>query len=126
MLQTESIPATGNHSYVTNTVEPTCTTGGYTEDVCSVCGSRHESNITSALGHDWEERTEQKQVGSEVHTVCGYCGFDFTANGMSGSDITPHIYEHVINGVGGNTIEVSVPIYQTVTVKVCRRRGATE
>ena len=126
VLQTESIPATGNHSYVSTTVEPTCTTGGYTEEVCSVCGESHKTNITSALGHDWEERTEQRQVGSEVHTVCGYCGFDFTANGMSGSDITSHVYEHVISGVGGNTIETSVPIYQTVTVKVCRRCGATE
>lgn len=126
VIQTESIPATGNHSYVTNTVEPSCTTGGYTEDVCSVCGSRHESNITSALGHDWEERTEQKQVGSEVHTFCGECGMDLTANGISGAAVEAHAKAHVMAGGGGRTCEASVPIYQTVTFNVCRRCGATE
>ena len=126
VIQTESILATGNHNYVTNTVAPTCTTGGYTESVCSVCGERHEFNITSALGHDWEERTEQKQVGYEVHTFCGECGMDLTANVISGAAVEAHAKAHVMAGGGGRTYEAPVPIYQTVTVKVCRRCGATE
>lgn len=91
-----------------------------------MCGSRHESNITSALGHDWEERTEQKQVGSEVHTFCSECGLDYTAAGLSNEASIAHEKEHVMNGGYGGSYSTSVPIYQTVTVKVCRRCGATE
>ena len=41
------------HNYVIRTVEPTCTTDGYTEKVCSGCGDTVKTNIVAALGHNF-------------------------------------------------------------------------
>lgn len=38
---------------VTNTIEPTCTKGGYTEETCSTCDQVRQSNPKDALGHDF-------------------------------------------------------------------------
>lgn len=51
---------------------------------------------------------------------------DLTANEINGDAVADHAKAHVMAGGGGRTYESPVPIYQTVTVKVCRRCGATE
>ena len=41
----------GDHSYVSTTTPPTCTTSGYTTHVCSVCGDRYTDAHVAANGH---------------------------------------------------------------------------
>lgn len=44
----------GNHKEGKRIVEATCTTAGYTDTYCTVCGKLFSTNITeSALGHDY-------------------------------------------------------------------------
>ena len=53
-VETRPIKATG-HQYVPTVIAPTCTEGGYTDYVCSVCGDTYSANETDALGHNWTE-----------------------------------------------------------------------
>lgn len=46
-----------DHVYKTTVVEPTCDAGGYTVDVCSVCGDSARHDETAATGHAWGEPT---------------------------------------------------------------------
>lgn len=69
-----------DHDYsITQQVEATCTTGGYTEHICSQCGHSYKENETPALGHDYEsvvtEPTET-EGGYTTHT-CRTCGHSF-------------------------------------------------
>ena len=49
---------TNNCTYVDTVTAPTCTEGGYTTHVCSVCGFTYVDAYTEALGHDWSEWAE--------------------------------------------------------------------
>lgn len=52
VLATETIPATGAHSYVTKTDKAaTCTAAGSTHQECRVCGYRTGARTIPALGH---------------------------------------------------------------------------
>lgn len=42
------------HNYVISTVQPTCTTGGYTVATCSICGDEYYPNSIGPLGHSWD------------------------------------------------------------------------
>lgn len=58
-VETEPIPATGNHSWqLTKTVAPTCTTKGYDLYTCSVCQQTKKENYVNATGH----KTDDNQV----------------------------------------------------------------
>ncbi len=47
------LPALGHNYTVTNTVEATCTTGGYTTYTCSNCSISYHGNRIAALGHSY-------------------------------------------------------------------------
>lgn len=58
--------------------EPTCTEGGYSTHICSVCDTSEDFNYTVALGHD-EIQTERipatcTEDGQEENTICQRCG----------------------------------------------------
>lgn len=53
-------------SYVTQVVECTCSTEGYTYHSCRGCGYSYKDNIIKALGHDYIER--------EQNYKCSRCG----------------------------------------------------
>lgn len=56
--RTETIPATGEHTFVfTKNVAPTCTADGYDLYTCSGCGATEKRNIKPALGHKWDNGT---------------------------------------------------------------------
>ncbi len=73
--KTETIPATGNHTYVAGVaVAPTCTDKGYTPYACSVCGDSYNGDEVDALGHDWgawhETVTPTEQTEGEEQREC--------------------------------------------------------
>ena len=47
-------------------IAPTCTTGGYTYETCSDCGSVHEYDAKSATGHNWSDFTHN--ATDDTHT----------------------------------------------------------
>ena len=51
--KTETIPATGEHTFVTKEIPATCTTGGYIQCTCSVCGTTQRYDASEPLGHKW-------------------------------------------------------------------------
>ena len=52
-VRVEILPL-ADHSYTDTVVAPTCETAGYTAHTCSVCDYSYNSDVTNALGHDWE------------------------------------------------------------------------
>ena len=77
--RTETIPATGEHTFVfTKNVAPTCTTEGYDLYTCSGCGATAKRNSKPALGHKWDSgtvTTEPTETTPGVRTyTCTVCG----------------------------------------------------
>ena len=77
--RTETIPATGEHTFVfTRNVAPTCTADGYDLYTCSGCGATEKRNPTDALGHKWDSgkvTTEPTETAPGVRTyTCTVCG----------------------------------------------------
>lgn len=76
--RTETIPATGEHTFVfTKNVAPTCTTDGYDLYTCSGCGATEKRNSKPALGHKWNSgtvTTEPTETTPGVRTyTCTVC-----------------------------------------------------
>ena len=122
----EPIPS-HEHSYSSSIVGPTCTTGGYTLYYCS-CGDSYKAEETAALGHDWVTHTERIMTGQEAHEICGDCGMDLTANGISGGAIVQHAKQHVLSdeNASGRTFTSLVESFSDVTVSICSRCGETQ
>lgn len=77
--RTETIPATGEHTFVfTKNIAPTCTTEGYDLYTCSGCGATEKRNSKPALGHKWDNgtvTTEPTETTPGVRTyTCTVCG----------------------------------------------------
>ena len=77
--RTETIPATGEHTFVfTKNVAPTCTADGYDLYTCSGCGATEKRNPKPALGHKWDSgtvTTEPTETTPGVRTyTCTVCG----------------------------------------------------
>lgn len=123
VVSSDILPAAGNHSYEVSVTASSCERGGYTEHRCSVCGDSFTDSETEPLGHDWIEKTERVQTGTEVHTFCSVCGFDFTANGGYNS---AHSKTHALNGEGAGSYQTAVPKYEDVTTVTCSRCGKTK
>lgn len=72
--------AGGHQYYISNTVEPTCTSGGYTLYTCSVCGQTMKSNVTAALGHSYKTSTSSSSCteGGQTTYTCTRCGYSYT------------------------------------------------
>ena len=67
ILETETIPATGSHTWETvksTNENPTCTESSYSYKKCSVCGKLDESSFTvkNALGHDFSVFVSKKDA----------------------------------------------------------------
>ena len=92
--RTETIPATGEHTFVfTKNVAPTCTADGYDLYTCSGCGATEKRNSKPALGHKWDSgtvTTEPTATTPGVRTyTCTICG---------------QTKEEVIPPTGGSTV----------------------
>ncbi|MCQ2463160.1 MAG: leucine-rich repeat protein, partial [Clostridia bacterium] len=74
------------------TVKPTCTEGGYTEAVCTLCGETVISDITSALGHSYVWITDTQATcnrSGTKHEKCSVCN-----NIRSENTVIPATGEH--------------------------------
>lgn len=91
---TESIPATGHNDIVT-AVEPTCTADGYTEHKCKDCGRVVRSDVTKALGHDYDSKITTKASCTEdgvLTYICTKCNESYTEK----IPATGHKYNDVV------------------------------
>ena len=70
------------HDYKEKTVDPTCTSKGYTEHRCS-CGDSYKDSYTAALGHNLKEQKFNATCTNGGYTLrtCALCGYSETANG---------------------------------------------
>ena len=92
----ETIPATGEHTAVTDAaVPPTCTETGLTEGShCSVCNATLlEQQVVKENGHDYGTWIEQidatcEATGTLGHFSCTGCGNYFDANKNQMTDLT--------------------------------------
>ena len=111
------------HTLRDTVVVPTCTTGGYTEHTCTVCGVTYRDTITPAQGHSWSEwaveqapdcftaglETRTCSVCKEVEThVLPACSDNCPSKDFQDVDTTRWYHEgvdfvvsrHIMNGVG--------------------------
>ena len=82
----------GDHNYVTDTQEATCTEKGRIETTCSYCGYK-TVEITEALGHDYviEEITPATCTESgKNHVTCTRCDYS--------EDVTVSPHHNLVNG----------------------------
>ena len=74
--KTETIPATGDHSYTSVVTPPTCTEQGFTTHTCSKCGDSYKDTYTDAKEHSYSSVVTPptcKEQGYTTHT-CRKCG----------------------------------------------------
>ena len=76
----EEDPCAAGHSYKSDTVSPTCTSGGYTRYTCTVCGYSYVANQTAALGHDYQTTITDGTCTSpaKITYTCSRCGDSYT------------------------------------------------
>ena len=75
VVETRVIEAAG-HQYVQKVIAPTCTTEGYTQYTCTVCGHNYRDNFAPALGHDYQATVVAPTCTEAGYTehVCAHCG----------------------------------------------------
>lgn len=99
-----TLPPTG-HTYMENTVLPTCEVGGYTEYTCS-CGFSYQSDIRSALDHDYTMVITPPNCENYGYTTysCKNCDISFKSN---------------------HTLPLGHNIAQNITAPSCTKEGFT-
>ena len=78
--ETRNVSATG-HSYETHVTAPTCTESGYTQYICTVCGSSYTSDYTSPTGHDHKAAVTAPTCTKQGYTTytC-HCGDSYVSD----------------------------------------------
>ena len=76
--KTETIPATGEHTFVAKEIPATCTMGGYILCTCSACGTTQRYDASEPLGHKWNSgqvttKPTEDMAGVRTYT-CTVCG----------------------------------------------------
>ena len=71
---TITVTITGEHTFETTVVEPSCTEKGHTSYVCVDCGYEKTENEVNALGHDY---SCVENSGNRVYT-CRRCAHSYT------------------------------------------------
>ncbi len=73
-----------SHDYANSTIDPTCTTDGYTTSTCRTCGHVWTHDQKPALGHDFTGKAVSNNDGThsrECSNGCGETGLGTTAGG---------------------------------------------
>ncbi|MCI6957231.1 MAG: leucine-rich repeat protein [Clostridiales bacterium] len=67
------------HTNVPQVIAPTCTTGGFTINTCSVCGEKTIASRVDALGHDLIHHDAKAatctEIGWEAYDTCSRCDY---------------------------------------------------
>ena len=118
--RTETIPATGEHTFVfTKNIAPTCTTEGYDLYTCSGCGATEKRNPKPALGHKWDSgtvTTEPTETTPGVRTyTCTVCGETRTET-IPATGAHTHVWD---NGTVTIAPTETTPGVRTYTCTVC-------
>lgn len=101
-LDTIVVPKNG-HSYDDTVTPPTCTDGGFTTHVCSVCGDTYKDAEVGPTSHKFDKDVEGKKAtcreeGYTAYVVCSVCGVEDPENKKTVLPIEDHnlkIVEHV-------------------------------
>ncbi|MBQ8742859.1 MAG: hypothetical protein IJZ03_05780 [Clostridia bacterium] len=103
-----------------STVDPNCTSGGYTLEKCTKCGGYRQSNKTSPIGHKYEEKgTVAPNCEKDGYTVmeCSRCGH---RDLREGEKALGHEY-----GIGASRIVEPTCSSKGYTEYDCLRDGCT-
>lgn len=68
----ETKPASCQHDYKSETVNPTCTNTGYTKKTCTKCGHSIKTDEKAKLGHDWDNGKATKNATCDKDGVKTY------------------------------------------------------
>ncbi len=80
----------GSHRYVSNVVAPGCTSAGYTDYECSICGDSYRGRETEAVGHQFGGWIFSKQPttteAGEMYRECSVCST------VEKETVAPHVH----------------------------------
>ena len=118
--KTETIPATGTHTFVfTKNVAPSCTEAGYDLYTCRDCGASEQRNSKPALGHKWDSGTV---TAEPTETDPGTMTYTCTVCGQTKTEVIPATGPHPhVWGEGTVTVAPTetTPGVRTYTCTVC-------
>jgi hypothetical protein len=118
--KTETIPATGTHTFVfTKNVAPSCTEAGYDLYTCRDCGASEQRNSKPALGHKWDSGTV---TAEPTETDPGTMTYTCTVCGQTKTEVIPATGPHThVWGEGTVTVAPTetTPGVRTYTCTVC-------
>ena len=104
-----------NHgiTHIIKTILPTCTTIGYRENVCDICGYTYQTDVAAALGHSYAANVIEPTCANEGYTEysCTRCRTSYIGNTVSELG---HDYE--ITKVNASCTENGYTLY---VCKVC-------
>ena len=120
--KTETIPATGEHTFVTKEIPATCTTGGYILCTCSVCGTTQRYDTSNPLGHKWNNgrvttKPTEDTAGVRTYT-CTVCG-DTKTETIPATGVHVHTWQ-LTKSVHATCTEDGYDLY------TCAKCGAVE
>lgn len=98
-LDTIVVPANG-HKYDDTVTPPTCTDGGFTTYVCSVCGDTYKDDEVDCTGHKFDKDVKGKEPtcreeGYTAYVVCSVCGVEDPENKKTVLPIEDHNLKNV-------------------------------
>ena len=124
-IKVETVDADSEHNYVETVIQPTCTSYGYTQSVCSVCGEEIASDFKSPLGHKLKltKTTENCTAhGSYVYS-CSRCAYTETVAIGADALETETVVSASTCTVAGSEKQVCTLCGATVSTKILPATG---
>lgn len=90
VFEEKILPATGHKYSEPETIKPTCTSGGYTVEICDVCGDVKITNEAEALEHNYETTVVEPTHSTQGYTkhTCSRCGDTYIDSYVPAEDHT--------------------------------------
>ncbi len=110
-IYTVTLAESHTHSYSSQIISPTCTSGGYTLHTCS-CGSSYTDNVVAALGHNysaWQTISGASCTSSGTRSsVCSRCGQTKTEIVA----VLGHDFSILVSSTGNSCLAAGTSIYK--------------
>lgn len=110
-IYTVTLAGSHTHSYSSQIISPTCTSGGYTLHTCS-CGSSYTDNVVAAFGHnysEWQTTSDASCTSSGTRSsVCSRCGQTKTETLV----VLGHDFSILVSSTGNSCLAAGTSVYK--------------
>ena len=93
-----------DHDYQPDVTEPTCTDGGYTTYICSICNDSYTDDTVDPLGHDWCQPVFDWADDYSTATATRTCGRNGEHSETEDAVVTPEITQEATCTTAGEML----------------------